>query len=216
MLFDLKVIKSVLDQLQEERGIPKEKVLEAIAMALATAYKKEYGKKGQIVRATFDPETGKTDFYQVKVVVDPTKVIMEDEEIEEETKNEAGDIEKIRFNSEHHILLDDAKKIKGDAKIDDEIVFPLETKSDYGRIAAQTAKQVIIQKIREAEKISVLEEYGRRVGEIITGLVQRMERGSVFVDLGRATGVLFRTDQIPGEHYRQGERIKAYLVAVEE
>ena len=216
MLFDLKVIKSVLDQLQEERGIPKEKVLEAIAMALATAYKKEYGKKGQIVRATFDPETGKTDFYQVKVVVDPTKVIMEDEEIEEETKNEAGDIEKIRFNSEHHILLDDAKKIKGDAKIDDEIVFPLETKSDYGRIAAQTAKQVIIQKIREAEKTSVMEEFGKRQGEVVSGTVQRIERGNLFVDMGRTNAILPYEEQIPGERYRQGERIRAYLYKVEE
>src|SRR5512146_499467 len=105
-MFDLKVIKSVLDQLQEERGIPKEKVLEAIAMALATAYKKEYGKKGQIVRATFDPETGATQFYQLKDVVDPEKVIMDDEGAEE-ASDEPEDLEKIRFNAEHHILIDD-------------------------------------------------------------------------------------------------------------
>src|SRR3989344_3947745 len=210
MLFDLKVIKSVLDQLEEERGIPKEKVLEAVAMALATAYKKEYGKKGQIVRATFDPDNGKTEFFQVKAVVDREKVIMEDEE---ETDDDA---EKIRFNPEHHILLDDAQKIKTDAKVDDELTFPLEEKGDYGRIAAQTAKQVIIQKIREAEKVSVMEEYGKREGDIVSGTVQRVERGNLFVDMGRTNAILPYEEQIPGERYKQGERIRAYLYKVEE
>lgn len=215
MLFDLKVIKSVLQQLEEERGIPKEKVLEAIEMALATAYKKEYGKKGQIVRAKFDVETGETHFFQVKIVVDPEKVIMESDEEDIEVP-ETGDADKIRFNGEHHILLDDAKKIKSDAKIDDEIVFPLETKSDYGRIAAQTAKQVIIQKIREAEKISVLDEYGKREGDIVSGTVQRIERGNLYVDMGRTSAILPYEEQIPGERYKQGERIRAYLYKVEE
>lgn len=216
MLFDLKVIKSVLDQLEEERGIPKEKVLDAIAAALATAYKKEYGKKGQIVRATFNPDTGSTDFYQVKVVVDPENVIMEDEARDETAADETENLDKIRFNPEHHILLEDAQKIKADAKIDDEIVFPLEAKSDYGRIAAQTAKQVIIQKIREAEKASVLDEYGKREGDIVSGTVQRIERGNLFVDMGRTNAILPYEEQIPGERYKQGERIRAYLYKVEE
>ncbi len=213
MLFDLKVIKSVLEQLEEERGIPKERVLEAVALALATAYKKEYGKKGQIVRATFDVDSGKTDFFQVKTVVDPDRVIMEDEEIPETSPDEE---EKIRFNPEHHILLPDAQKIKADAKVDDELVFPLEEKSDYGRIAAQTAKQVIIQKIREAEKVSVMEEYGKREGDIVTGTVQRVERGNIFVDMGRTNAILPYEEQIPGERYKQGERVRAYLYKVEE
>jgi N utilization substance protein A len=106
--------------------------------------------------------------------------------------------------------------IKKDAEVGDELVFPLEVKDDFGRIAAQTAKQTIIQKIREAEKYSVLDEYGKRVGDMVHGTVQRTERGHVYVDLGRTTGVLYRDEQIPGEHYRQGERIKCYLVAVEE
>ncbi len=215
-MFDLKVINSVLDQLEEERGIPREKILEAIESALATAYKKEYGKKGQIVRAKFDLNSGKTDFYQVKIVVDGTLVRFEDEP--ELTPEEmAVDTEhKVRFNAEHHILLDDAKKIKKDAAIDDEIVFPLETKDDYGRIAAQTAKQVIIQKVREAEKVSVLNEYGAREGEVISGTVQRIERGNIFIDMGRATAILPYEEQIPGERFRQGERLRAYLYNVEE
>lgn len=213
MLFDLKVINSVLDQLEEERGIERGKVLEAIEAALATAYKKEYGKKGQIVRTKFDQSTGATEFYQVKIVVDDSKVIIRKEG--EETPREEGD-ERIFYNPEHHILIEDAKKIKKDAALDDEIVFPLENKSDFGRIAAQTAKQVIIQKIREAEKTSVMAEYGEREGEIVSGTVQRIERGNIFVDMGRATGILPYEEQIPGERFRQGERVRAYLFKVEE
>lgn len=216
-MFDLKVIHSVLQQLEDERGIPKEKMLEAIELALATAYKKEYGKKGQIVKAIFDQNSGKVEFYQVKIVVDESKVIMEDdieEEVDLQTVNQ-DDI-KVRYNPEHHILLADAKKIKRDAKLDDEIIFPLEAKDNYGRIAAQTAKQVIIQKIREAEKTSVLNEYGQKDGEIVSGTVQRLERGALFIDMGRAVGIIPYEEQIPSEHYKQGERIRAYLYAVEE
>jgi len=215
-MFDLKVINSVLDQLEEERGIPREKIIEAIEAALATAYKKEYGKKGQIVRAKFDLSSGATEFFQVKVVVDDTKVIMPPENPKAEPVERSPEDERIFFNSEHHILIDDAKKIKKDAILDDEIIFPLETKGDYGRIAAQTAKQVIIQKIREAEKVSVMSEYGKREGEIVTGTVQRLERGNIFVDMGRTTGILPFEEQIPGERYRQGERVRAYLYRVEE
>ena len=207
-MFDLKVINSVLQELEEERGIPRERIIEAIESALATAYRKEYGKKGQIVRARFNMNTGTAEFFQIKEVADETSVRMsEDEDLEDE---------RPRYNEEHHIMLDDAKKMKRDAKVDDEITFPLEAKDDFGRIAAQTAKQVIIQKIREAEKASVVSEFGSREGEIIAGSVQRIERGNIFVDLGRATGILPYDEQIPGERYRQGERIRAYLYEVEE
>lgn len=209
-MFDLKVINSVLEQLEEERGIPKEKVIEAIGTALATAYKKEYGKKGQIVRARFDMDTGSPEFYQVKIVVDETRVII-DEEAEI-----AEDDDRSRYNPEHHILIEDAQKIKKNVEIDDELTFPLEQKDDYGRIAAQTAKQVIIQKIREAEKVSVLDEFGQREGDIVNGTVQRIERGNIFIDLGRATGIIPYDEQIPSERYRQGERVRAYLYSVEE
>lgn len=214
-MFDLKVIHSVLEQLEQERGIPKDKMLEAIELALATAYKKEYGKKGQIVRAHFDMNTGKTEFYQVKVVVDESKVIMEGGE-EQDIENTPEEEIRVRFNPEHHILIADAKKIKKDTQVDEEIVFPLEEKGDYGRIAAQTAKQVIIQKIREAEKTSVLGEFGKKEGGLVTGTVQRMERGALFIDMGRAVGMMPYEEQIPVEHYKQGERVRAYLYAVEE
>lgn len=213
-MFDLKVIHSVLGQLEEERGIPKEKIIEAIEAALATAYKKEYGKRGQIVRATFNVDSGATEFLQVKIAVDDTLVIdiPEGEEIPEM----APDDERMRFNSEHHIWIQDARKIKKDIKLEDELLFPLESKEDFGRIAAQTAKQVIIQKIREAEKTSVMNEYGKREGEIVSGTVQRIERGTIFVDMGRAVGILPFEEQIRSEHYKQGERIRAFLFRVEE
>jgi N utilization substance protein A len=207
-----------LEQLEEERGIPREKVLEAIEMALATAYKKDYGKKGQIVRAKFDLSSGKTEFYQVKYVVDDSMVYFDqEEEITDEVKTQGEEgSEKELFNPEKHILLEDARRMKKDANLGDEIVFPLESKDDYGRIASQTAKQVIMQKIREAEKTSVFSEYGQRQGEIVTGSVQRVERGNLFVDVGRATGILPYEEQIPGERYGQGERVRAYLYRVEE
>lgn len=217
-MFDLKVINSVLEQLEEERGVPKEKVFEAIEIALATAYKKEYGKKGQIIRAKFDVNTGTTEFNQVKIVVDDSQVRMEedDEAYDGENSAEGNGDDRVRFNPEHHILIEDARKIKKDAQLDEEVIFPLETKDEYGRIAAQTAKQVIIQKIREAEKVSILDQFGQREGEVVTGSVQRIDRGNIFVDLGRASGMLPYDEQIQGERYRQGERIRAYLCSVEE
>lgn len=215
-------MNAALAQLEEERGIPKEKIIEAIEQALAAAYKKDYGKRGQIVRAHFDLNSGKTEFVQVKIVVDKSEVKMEDEEdagteteAPQHIEGEEGD-ELVRFNPEHHILLEDAKMIKRDAIAGEEITFPLEAKDDYGRIAAQTAKQVIIQRIREAEKFSVLDEYGKKSGDIVTGTVQRIERGTIFVDLGKATGIIPYEEQIPSERYRQGERINAYLYSVEE
>ncbi len=212
-MFDLKVIHSVLDQLEEERGIPKAKILEAIELALATAYKKEFGRKDQFIRASFDVETGKTEFSQIKVVVDPSQVVESKDELPE---NPAPGEEKVIFNEERHMLIGTARLMKKDVKVGDEMVFDLEYKDDFGRIAAQTAKQVIIQKIREAEKTSVLAEYGKKEGEIISGSVQRTERGNVFIDMGRAVGMLPYEEQIPGEHYKQGERLRMVLLRVEE
>lgn len=208
-MIDLKSLKSALEQLEEDRGIPKEKIISALEDALTAAYKRDYGKKGQIIRAKIDLDSGKTEFEQVKIVVDDSVVRFEEEPIDEND-------ERPKFNEEHHLLLEDARKIKKDAEINEEIIFPLETKDDYGRIAAQTAKQVIIQRIREAEKVSIMDQYEGREGEIVSGKVQKIERGNVFIDLGRATGILPYEEQVPGEYYRQGERIRAYLYLVEE
>jgi len=220
-MLDIKTFKIALEQLEQERKIPKEKILEAIEQAMAAAYKKDYCKKGQIIRAKFDLETGQTEFFQIKIVVDESIVrIIEDNEDDNEDEDTEysfndGD-ERPRFNSLHHIMLEDARKIKKDVELNDEVVFPLDSKDDYGRIAAQTAKQVIIQRIREAERTSIMDEYGTKEGEIINGIVQKVERGNVYIDFNRATGVLNVEEQIPGEHFARGERIKAYLYLVED
>jgi len=219
-MLDIKTFKSALEQLEEERKIPKAKILEAIEQAMAAAYKKDYGKKGQIIRAKFDMETGKTDFFQVKIVVDESIAILEGEKEHKASEHEfsikeEGE-ERVHFNGEHHMLLEDAKKIKKGVELNDEIIFPLESKDDYGRIAAQTAKQVIIQKIREAERTSIIDEYGTKEGEIISGVVQKVERGNVYVDFNRATGILPVEEQIPGERWDRGQRVRAYLYSVED
>ena len=220
-MFDLKVINSVLDQMEEERGISREKMMDAIEQALATAYKKEYGKRGQIIRADFDIATGTTEFSQVKIVVDESMVRLDEDEKEDESKkpteaDEDKEEQKVRFDPEKHIMIEDARRIKKDVELEEELVFPLESKEDFGRIAAQTAKQVIIQKIREAEKEAALTEFGQKEGDIVLGHVQRFERGNLYVDLGRVTGVMPYDEQIPGERYRPGERIRALLLSVDE
>jgi N utilization substance protein A len=228
-MLDLKTIQSVLGEF-EDRGISRETMMEAIESAMATAYKKEYGKRGQVVRAKLDMNSGGVSFEQVKTIVDDTMVrFVTDEEVEEETdidrtrtyfpndaEEEVAEGELPRFDAEKHILLEDAKRIMRAAALGGELIFPLEPQDDFGRIAAQTAKQVVIQKIREAEKLSILEEFGHKKGEIVSGIVQRMERGAIFVDLGRATGIIPYEEQIPGERFRAGERIRAYLYTVDE
>lgn len=223
-MLDLKTINSVLGEFQD-RGITKETMVDAIESAMATAYKKEYGKRGQVIRAKLSMDTGTVSFEQVKTVVDETlvrfpeegeEVVVEPEHFRRDEDAELAEGELPRFDEEKHILLKNAKMIKRGAELGEEIVFPLEPQDDFGRIAAQTAKQVVIQKIREAEKLSILEEFGHKKGEIVSGLVQRMERGALFIDLGRATGIIPYEEQIPGERYRPGERIRAYLYAVDE
>lgn len=220
-MFDLKVINAVLAEMEDERGIPRAKMLDAIEQALATAYKKEFGKRGQIIRTRFDIATGTTIFEQVKIVVDEsmlkeeTEEEAQDENAPEETVSEEGE-KKVRFDPEKHIMIESARLIKKGVEVGEELVFPLEPKDDFGRIAAQTAKQVIIQKIREAEKDSALSEFGQKEGEIILGHIQRFERGNLYVDLGRVTGVMPYDEQIPGERFRPGERIRAILLKVDE
>lgn len=225
-MIDLKTINAVLGEF-EDRGISRATMIDAIESAMATAYKREYGKRGQVIRAKLDLNTGTISFEQVKTVVDDTTVRFPapGEEIPEAhhhahpfhaEEEHLAEGELPRFDSEKHILLDDAKRMKRGVAIGEDIIFPLEQQDDFGRIAAQTAKQVVIQKVREAEKLSMMEEFGEKKGQIVSGIVQRMERGAIFVDLGRTTGIIPYEEQIPGERYRMGERIRAYLYAVDE
>ena len=230
-MIDLKTINAVLGEF-EDRGISRATMTEAIESAMSTAYKREYGKRGQVVRAKLDLSTGTIAFEQVKTVVDDTTVRFPapGEESEEHlalyhphsgwsgdhAEHNLAEGELPRFDSEKHILIADAKLIKRGVSVGEEIIFPLEPQDDFGRIAAQTAKQVVIQKVREAEKLSMMEEFSEKKGQIVSGIVQRMERGAIFVDLGRTTGIIPYEEQIPGERYRMGERIRAYLYAVDE
>jgi len=215
---------SAISALCEEKGISKEKVIETIEAALAAAYKKDYGKKGQNIKAIFNEKTGDADFFLVKEVVDETirEFVEEYEEGDEDKKAikkeklEESEEEKLpRYNAERDLTVEEAKKIKKTAKVGDVIEIALEKQQDYGRVAAQTAKQVIIQRIREAERDSMFEEYKNREGEIIGGVVQRIEGRNIFIDLGKSTGVLFPSEQAPNENYRIGQRLKVYLAKVE-
>ena len=233
---------SAIAQICEEKGISKDKVIEAIESALAAAYKKDYGKRGQHIRAEFDEVTGGADFFLVKEVVDETTRVFEIEETEERVQplrrklRRAGERQKKRrkrkaersesteaeeeikiprYNPERDLTLEEARKIKPDAKVGDIIETKLEEKSDYGRVAAQTAKQVIIQKIREAERDAMYDEYKQKEGEIVSGIIQRIEGRNIFVDLGKSTGILFPSEQVEGERYRIGQRLKVYVMKVE-
>ncbi len=222
-MLDIKALKVALEQLEQEKKIAHEKVVDAVEKSLAAAYQKEYGKRGQIVRCHINFDTGETQFEQVKIVVDETTVRMPVEGEEEEilspnVQQQEEQVEGLlpRYNEERHILLDTAKLLKKNATLDEEIVFPLDNQDDFGRIAAQTAKQVIVQKLREAERESIVGEFTDKENTIVSGIVQRVERGSIFIDLGRTTAILPFEEQIQSERLRPGERVRAFLFSIEE
>ncbi len=221
---DIKSFQRALAQIAEERGILPEKIIETIEAAIATAYKKDYGKKGQKIKAKFSPVSGDVKFWQIKLVVDESMLYTEEEieqlkerkEIPAEDLDKDGEQKKVVFNPEKHIMIEEAKKENAKIKVGEELETPLISKQDYGRIAAQTAKQVILQKIREAEKETITNEYKSKEGEIISGVIQRVEGYNIFVDIGKTLGTLNRDEQIPGEFYRPGQRLKFYMLKVED
>ncbi len=226
---------SAVLQLAEEKGISEDKVMEVVEAALAAAYKKDYGKRGQVIRAEFDKVTKSAQYFLVKDVVDETtREFVEEEDAEaalakdssdEKTKKGAEREEEMpdemdedrlpRFNSERDITLEEARAMKADANVGDTIDIPLEAQQEFGRVAAQTAKQVIIQRIREAERESMFAEYKSKEGTIVNGVVQRIDGRIVFVDLGKSVGALFPSEQMEGENYRVGQRVKVYILRVE-
>ncbi len=213
---------SAVMQIADEKGLSKERVLEVVEAALAAAYKKDYGKKGQVIRAHFDEVAKTAEFFLVKEVVDETvREFVEETEEEEAQAEHAHDTYEVeegklpRFNRERDITVEDAKKIKKGAKVGDLIDLELPSEDNFGRVAAQTAKQVIIQRIREAERETMFEEYKEKEGQVVNGMVQRVEGRNVFVDLGKSIGILFPSEQIEGENYRVGQHLKVFLVRVE-
>ncbi|MFA6551512.1 MAG: transcription termination factor NusA [Patescibacteria group bacterium] len=216
----------------EEKGISLEAVVEAISAALAAAYRKDFGQKNQNIKVDFDLETSTSKVYDEKTVVED---LPPEEESEQQIVNselpssaEAADTadkqemeelgedgeEKRRFNPRTELQLKDALLIKADAKIGDIIRTDLEAPAEYGRMAAQTAKQVIIQRLREVERTNLMDEFKDKEREVITGVIQRREGRVVLVDLGRTAGILTPEGQVPGERYETGQRVKVYVEEV--
>src|SRR3989344_5696616 len=218
-MYNLKDLGKGIKQIAEEKGLSPERVLEAVEMAMAAAYKREYRKRGEVVRAKLNLSNGELKFWQVKTVVDENTIRFVEKEREREKgrRGEPEDANKLpRYNPDRHILIEEAKKLKPDAVVGEELVFPLEAYDNFGRIAAQTAKQIILQELRESERESILSEWRSKEGQIVSGVVQRFERGHVYIDLGRTTGVMFANESIPGEHYRASERLRFLVLAVQE
>ncbi len=180
-----------ITQICEEKNIPKEIVMEAVEAALVAAYKKDYGEKDQEVRVTLNEESGAIEVYVSKEVVETVE------------------------NPNMEISMEAATRIKKDIKVG-EMIEIMDLPADFGRIAAQTAKQVIIQRIREAERDIVFTEYKDKEGEVLNCTVQRVEGDTIICDLGKSNGVLFRNEQIPGERYYPNQRFRVFVVRVEQ
>lgn len=229
-------ITSAIKQLCEEKNLDYKSVISAIELALAAAYRKDYGERNQNIRVKFNPSDGSSEIFDVKTVVEN---LPEDEEREmlanlynpnpkevkkeefreyrpETSEEEATGEEKKKFNPKTDIQLKEAVILKHDAVIGDEIVTDLPIPESYGRMAAQTAKQVIIQKLREMERDMVFGEFKDKEREVVSGIVQRREGRFVFVDLGKAIGLLPAEEQIYNESYNPGERVKVYIKEVRE
>lgn len=184
---------AAINQIVDEKGISRERVIETIEAAVAAAYRREYGKPSQIIRVKLDEKTGEFKPIQVFEVV----------EIEEELEEPA-----------RQKTVEQAKEIDKNAKVGEEVSEPLEVHQDFGRIAAQTAKQVIIQRLREAERDVIFDEFKGKENQLLTGNVQQIEGDNVIVSLGKANAVLPAREQIPNEHYRIGQRLRVYLKEV--
>jgi len=190
MDLDIKQLAVAVKAIAEEKNLPEDMVQEIVEQALAAAYRRDYGEREQEVRVTMNLNSGEVDAYVSKEIV---------EEVEQPA---------------YEISLADAKKIDKDAVIDGTVEVH-EKVSSFGRVAAQTAKQVILQRLREAEREIVLNEYEDKIGTVINATVARVESNIVRIDLGKAQGIMPRSEQIQGERYYPGQRLKVYLKDVE-
>ncbi|MDA8101074.1 MAG: transcription termination factor NusA [Nitrospiraceae bacterium] len=179
----------VIDQISKEKGISKEMVIEAVESALVSAAKKKFG--AQRIAVQIDPKRGDINMYAYKKVVAQVA------------------------NPEEEITLEEAQAAFPEAQMDGEVPFQVEFEG-FGRIAAQTARQVIVQKVREAERDVVLKEFNDKIGQLVNGIVLRHEKGAYFVDLGKTEAVLPAREQVPRENYRRGDRIRAHVLEVKD
>lgn len=190
MDFDVKQLVTAIRAIAEEKNLPEETVQEAVEQALAAAYRRDYGDREQEIRVDMNLNTGDVDAYISKEVVDTVE------------------------NDAFQISLNDAQVMRKNAKVGETVEIH-EKVENFGRVAAQTAKQVVLQRLREAEREIVMEEYEDKIGTVINATVSRVEGNIVRIDLGKAQGIMPRSEQIQGERYYPGQRLKVFLKDVE-
>ncbi len=190
MEMDFKQLAVAIQAISEEKNLPEDTVKEVVEQALAAAYRRDYGEREQEVRVSMNLHTAEVDAYVTKEVVD----VPEHEDFE--------------------ISVADAKKLKKDVKVGDTVEIH-EKVTSFGRVAAQTAKQVILQRLREAEREIVLAEYEDKIGTVINAMVSRVEGMIVRLELGKAQGIMPKSEQVQGERYYPSQRLKVYLKDVE-
>ncbi len=181
-------LSRIIDQVGKDKGIDKKILIEALEQALLAAARKKYGLK-QEIEAKYNEEAGEVELFQFKTVVKNVK------------------------NPPAEISLEEAKELDADAEVGDSLGTKIDI-AEFGRIAAQTAKQVIIQRVKDAERENIFEDFKDRKGEVISGTVQRFERGAIIVNLGRAEAVIPQQEMVPRETYKPGDRIRAYVMDV--
>lgn len=229
-------IMAAIQQICDEKGLKKELVIETIEAALAAAFRKDFGNKEQNIKVQFNPETGGARVFDEKTVIEDIDL----EELEKQREElrvqkeewltrkkeaeqnqqdfsepdpmEISDIK--RYNPKTDIMLSEAKKIDKKADIGDVLTQELEVPAEYGRVAAQTAKQVIIQKLREVERDTIFNDFKTKEGELVNGTIQRIEGRTIFIDLGKAFAILPPDEQMSVEQYRPGMRLKLFIVSV--
>lgn len=222
---DMEAFKMAMDVLEKERGIHHETLIEALELALTSAYKKNFHLPNS--RVEVDPDTGKIRVFSYKTVVelpeeehrlteeelkelektDPYKPLS-DEELEE------GLPEEFEYDPRIHLTLEDARKIVPDIQVGETIEEEV-TPRDFGRVAATTAKQVIIQKVREAERANIMEEFGDKQDEMVTGIVEMEDVRNYYINLGKTQGILPKSEIIPGETIKMGSSLKVYITKVD-
>jgi N utilization substance protein A len=221
-------ISKAIQFLCQDKGLEYEIVLDALEVALAAAYRKDFGNRQQNIFVKFDPETGDMKVWDEKTVVEDVpedKILWAQEELvkrreiareedRELTEEELADLP--AYNPKTDLMITEAQKIKETAKLGEVLHIDLEVPGDFGRMAAQTAKQVIIQKIREAERKNVFDDFQDQKGHIVQGTVQRRDRsGAIIIDLGKITGILPATEQVSRDQYRPGVRLRFYVLSVD-
>jgi N utilization substance protein A len=226
-------LSNAIKQVCDEKNLEYDVVVSTIELALAAAYRKDYGEKNQNIKVKFDVNTGKSEIFDVKTVVENLPEQEEAEMLERlygpqdknvreevvayiEPELDAEGKEVRKFNPKTDIQLKEAAILKSGVEVGDELITDLPIPESYGRMAAQTAKQVIIQKLREMERDMIFSEFKDKERDVVSGIVQRREGRLVFVDLGKAIGILPAEEQIFGERYNVSDRVKVYIKEVRE